>query len=83
MAGGRRFTQKRLDIWRNLVRAIVRTEAKANNKPSPKLTAGQVDDLVFKLDFESYAHTGQSLTGATWIKGKKHAIPCTAKGERR
>jgi lysozyme family protein len=83
MAGNRRFSQRRLDIWRSLVRAIVRTDARSRDKPVPRLTVGQVDALVFKLDFDSYAHNGHSLTGATWHKGKHYPYPCTANGERR
>ena len=83
MAGGRRFSQRRLDIWRSLVRAVIRVNAKAKGEKPPRMTNGQIDAIVFQWDFDSYEKTGKSLTGATWVKGRRWPIPCTARGERR
>jgi hypothetical protein len=76
MAGGRPFSQKRLDTWRSIIRAILRQRGE-------RFTAGQVDAIMYKIDRDHYAMTGKSLTGASWYKGKKYPYPGTAKGERR
>lgn len=63
----RRYSSKR---FKELVRYLI-----------AKLDTGEgVDEAklcwaLFKCDMESYASTGKSLTGATYIKGETHPIP--------
>jgi hypothetical protein len=63
--GGRKYSPARL----KLLIALIRSKCGPMN--NEKLCW-----ILYHLDGEAYAKLGRSLTGCTYVKGKKHPIPC-------
>lgn len=62
----RRFSRKRFETL------IAHITAKSGRP----LTEEELCWLLWQCDMVAYATLGQSITGATYIKGEKHPIPC-------